>query len=76
MGYVSMKENRSVKNAIISYLKQAQEGERDSIAICEYLGLRVDRTYIALKELEDSGEVVRYNLALDGWNRLHYYEVA
>lgn len=71
-----IKDNEWLKLAIIEYIKNNKDTRLNSIDIIHHFKLRVDITFIALKELEKELRVVRNDLFWEGWDGNHYYTLS
>lgn len=67
------KETKYLEDPIYNYIKNTDK-KMNCHEIIDYIGLRVDFTFKALKGLELLGRIKRHDGAMEGWNGRHYYE--
>jgi len=66
----------SFKKDIIKYIKTKNGMNTSSIDIYSHFELiDVNETYTALRELENSGKIIRKNFVAGGFNENHSYEL-
>ncbi len=65
-----------LKDAIVDYIKNYNSNRRlTSEVIVHHFHLRVDITFIALRELVKAGRVKKIDYIMGGYNGNHRYEV-